>query len=65
MACWQCGKPAAVVPVFQGAVGAGVRLPASKRVWAASPVCDFEEPTMPAAALALSTGHFEAGPPRR
>jgi len=31
---WETGVR---LPVFQGAVGAGVRLPASKRLWTAVP----------------------------
>ena len=47
----------------KGLVGVGVRLPASKRLWAAvPPKSDFEEPSAGASAPALATGHFEAGP---
>lgn len=51
------------MPVFQGAVGAGVRIPASKRLWAASRVSGFEGPSTAAADPAASIGRFEAVPP--
>lgn len=61
MALWETGVR---WPVFQGAVGAGVRSPASKRLWAAGPRKDvFEGPSMAAAGPAASIGHFEAVPP--
>jgi hypothetical protein len=56
-ACGRCGEPAVRFGRFsKRLVGAGVRWPASKRVWAASDVGVFEEPSMPAAAAAASIG---------
>ncbi len=43
-ACWAVWETGVCLPVSQGAVGAGIRLPASKRVWAAvPPKGDFAE----------------------
>ena len=60
MAVWETGVR---LPGSQVAVGADVRLSASKWLWAASLGDDFEGPPTAAAGPAPSIGHFEAVPP--
>ncbi len=55
LAVWETGVR---LPVFQGTVDVGVRMPMSKELVGARPLCASTAPAGPAPSI----GHLEAGP---